>query len=590
MTNRANTSLNIFISDLRNTSKDDFITRILIEKRRLLNTSDISYTKVLTMIYFILQDIHVDPLDFVKACGSEDINIKKAAYLGLTLCKSNNLLILTVNTLMNDLKSLETRESALNFLCNINLSERIYEDLGNYICISSNMDRNITKSVIAKDRLCNLRALNVVGNPDSLVYVKLQLILDKMNHIDNFTLIDNDVMFLVSIYPTVKCTYLKVKLIQFYRKLYDIKRLEVKPTFYAEIESDVISPSESVKPTVMIALSVEVTELFLLTSQTTTKIEHFLYRLIDSNNPNSRFIGFRLAKKYGKLIDKVIDRSIKLGLQISYCKNSLLELLNKNNFKEIYKRKEEIRFSMDKNNIGYDKSKETLFEVFLKMLNYGNDEFIKTVYFENPELSFKHDITNRISETSKMELFTKLVTKQNVQYFHLIYCLMPTNMKNKEFYEEIFCSHLDTILKKSYPVKSQVIDKLIFTFCKFKDLTFFRDILKDKYIDMYNMKGSYDILHTLLNGIYLMNTKSKTKVVKVFEDKFLTYKVIDKNLRIMNDPDIKVHGIITERGHHLKYRLDGDEKEIICEVTNRHKLIVKVNLYIGIVSQTIYLN
>lgn len=590
MTNRANTSLNIFISDLRTARKDDFITKILIEKRRLFNTKDISYTRVLTMIYFILHDIEIDPLDFVKACASEDHNIKKAAYLGLTLCKSNNLLILTVNTLMNDLKSLEMRESALNFLCNINISERIYDDLGDFICISSNMDRNITKSVIAKDKLCNLSNLNVVGNPDSLVYVKLQLILDKMNHIDNFTLMDNDIMFLVSIYPTVKCPYLKVKLIQLYRKLHDIKKLNVKPTFYTEIENDVMSPSESVKPTIMIALSVEITELFLLTAKTTTKIEHFLYRLIDSKNPNSRFIGFRLAKKYGKLIDKIIDRSIKLGLHNSFYKNSLLELLNKKNFMEVYKRKEEIRFSMDKNNVGYDLSKEILFEVFLKMLNYGNDEFIKKVYIENPELSFKQNITSKICENSRMELFTALMAKQSVHNFHLIYCLMPTNMKNKEFYEEIFCTHLDIILKKRYNFKSQVIDKLIYTFCKFKDLTFYRNTLKEKYIEMYNMKGSYDTLHTLLTGIYLMNTKSKTKVVNFFEDKFLTYKIINKKLIICDDSNYKIHDIISETGHQIKYNIDNYTKEIIFEAINRQNIIIKLYLSIGIISQTIYLH
>ncbi|EEQ83170.1 hypothetical protein NCER_100031 [Vairimorpha ceranae BRL01] len=571
MTLKTNTSLSIFISEVRNLTKESFIKKVIAERRKLYLDKNITYSKILSLVYFVINDIDVDPIIFVNACGSSDFDVKKAGYLGLTLCKNSNLLILTVNTVMNDLKSPVFRECALNFLCNIQVKQRIYNDLSNFICISSTADKNILKGVIAKNRLSNLSKISIVGSSDTLAYVKVQILYDKLIDGEQVDLADNDIFFVISIYNTVKCPFLKVKLVQLYIKFYEMKRLIPRDSLFLDLQADIIKPKDIVKPSVLIALSTVISEFFIIIDKINSKIEFFICRLIDSKNCNSRLIGFNLAKKYGLFSNKLIDRSIKLGINVKYAFSTIVNLLNKQNYKEIYRRKEEMRFVMDKHMIDFNESNEIILNLLLNICRYADEDFLVKILLIHPDLAFKKDISLKLSEKSKCELFNKILSNQNVESIYLFYLIIPNNIKDRKFLEEIFTTHLTLLINKKYPKKEIVLDKMIFSICKYKKLDFFALKLKEMYKELFKKNPKLEILQIILNGIFLFNARADTKIHYIDEDYFFQYKKVNQDIlhleMIENFNIVKITNEINEDVHFKK-----EGMIYTCDAKNSQKI------------------
>ncbi|WUR02350.1 AP-2 complex subunit alpha [Vairimorpha necatrix] len=568
-----NTSLSIFISELRTLDKEAATKKIFVEQRKLYSEKNMNYSKILTLIYFVINKYNIDPMMFVNASASEDYNVKRAGYLGLTLCKNNNLLILTVNTVMKDLKSHKNRELALDFLCNINVKEKIYDDLSDYICISSSNDKNITKGIIAKSRISNLNTFSLVGNSDDLIFVKLQILHDKMCRKEDVKISDNDILFIIAIYSTVKSSYLKLKLIQIYKLLFSEQKLFSSDTFILEIQNDIISPSDTIKPLVEIGLSAEICDLLILMGHKSSKVEHFLCRLIDSKNTNSRYIGFKIARKYNLFTDKLINRSIKIGINVKYVFETIIKLINKNNYKDIFRRKEEMRFVMDKNLVEYTKSNDLIIEILIRILKFANEDFIVKMYYVHPEIAFKKDVKSVLSEKYRRDLFSKIINSPSISSIYLFYSLLPKNFDDKKLLEELFSFHLNILTSKKYNQKILTLEKMIFTICKFENIDFFRDALKDKYIELYKSNSFTDILFIILNGIFLMNPRSKEKVFHITDHHFISYVIFDKLLRLKVTPEIKLVNILDD-----KAKINDNDLTVDFNMTNLSKLTFKVQI------------
>lgn len=553
MSSKTNTSLSIFISELRSKPKEIFYKNIIKEKRKMALNSELTVLKLLKLVYFLINNIDVDVMEFVKACASPILEIKKIGYLGLSISENDKILILLVNTLMNDLKSLESREYALNFICNININQKNYTDLSDYICISKNLDKNIAKCVVSKNKLTGINSMNIVGNTDKLIFVKIQIIYDKLCSNENFFFNENDLLFIISLYPTIKCQFLKIKLVQIYEKLFKMEKLIVTSKFYKELENDIIVSSEKFKPIKCIALAYEISRLFLMTSHITQKVEHFVFRLINSKNPNSRYMGFNLSIKFNFLTSKTIDRSIKLGINIKYSFKALHYLINKNTYNEVYKRREEIRFVLDKNRVLNEKSEKLFYKILIKIQKYFNDELYLKILYDYPNIIYYTNTLRTISETNKKEFCTKLLTQQHFRYFTVFYCFIHTDLINHEFYKEIFLKHLNIIINEKSTKKILVLEKLIFTFCKLNDdLNYYRDHLYNKYMEIFHTDINNVLLYYLKNGIILMNSKCSNKLIWLKHDKFISLTLKEK-LHLNCDQTIILNRVKDNKNKYINF-------------------------------------
>ena len=131
--------------------------------------------------------------------------------------------------------------------------------------------------------------------------------------------------------------------------------------------------------------------------------------------------------------NKLIDRSIKLGINVKYAFSTIVNLINKQNYKEIYRRKEEMRFVMDKHMIDFNESNEIILNLLLNICRYADEDFLVKILLIHPDLAFKKDISLKLSEKSKCELFNKILSNQNVESIYLFYLIIPNNIKDRKF-------------------------------------------------------------------------------------------------------------------------------------------------------------
>lgn len=528
---KSDSNFSIFISDLRKLEGRERDIKVLSERRNILNCTNknLEESNVLKMMYFAINSQDFDIMQFIKSIGSEDLKTKKYAYQGLLLTTEEEYLILTFNTLMKDLRDKKTREIALNFLCNVNLKSNIYEDLAGFICTKNITDKNKLKSIIAKSKISPLERISLVGSNENLIFGKVQIILECLLNDRPVDLVENDTLFLTSFYGTTSNSFLKVKLLQLYKILNEQGRIHLTKSFFLCIEKDIILPHEVIKPLVDISLSIEILDLLMSTSHSSQKTDSFLYRLIDSQNSNSRFMGFKLAMKHKAFGTQVIDKAIKSGLHNNICLEALMFFINKSTYKDIYKRKEEMRYIMDKHNIKESISDEIITSVLHKIVEYSKDDLYLKIYYENPHLCTTKQIDRNISEELKMIYFNKLKSKNRMKYFCLLYEMVPQNYRDKEFYKEMFQNHISIILKSRSTKGLVPLERLILLFLSFDDLEFFRDVLVSRYFSV-----SKDYQQVLSDGIYLMNAKCKEKII-IFEDgTYLKYSLTLDRLKIKN--------------------------------------------------------
>ena len=87
-----------------------------------------------------------------------------------------------------------------------------------------------------------------------------------------------------------------------------------------------------------IALILEAMKLLVVIGHKFNKVEEFIFRLLNSKNTNSRFLGFRYAVQLKILPEVVISRVFELGIDKKVYFDSLLKLIDASNFKVIYQK------------------------------------------------------------------------------------------------------------------------------------------------------------------------------------------------------------------------------------------------------------
>jgi hypothetical protein len=344
---------------------------------------------------------------------------------------------------------------------------------------------------------------------------------------EDVIIMENDKSFLYAYYGTTSNSFLKLKLIQFYKLLNEKNKLNLSKNFFQCLEKDIILPHESIKPLIDIALSIEIVDLFLSFNNATQKVESFLFRLIDSQNPNSRYMGFKLAMKYKMFCNQAIDKSIKCGLHNPICYETLMFFINKSTHKEIYKRKEEIRFIMDKLFVKVSEAKNIVNTIVLKVLEYAKDEFYLKIYYENPEICFIKEFDRTISDELKLVYYNKLLQKTKTKYFYLLYSLMPKNCDKPEFYEELFQNHLEILLNSKTKKGPRILERLIMAYLYFDNLDFYRDALVKKYNEVAS-----EFKQVIKDGICLMNVKCNDRTLVLEQGIVLKYNLSGTSLII----------------------------------------------------------
>ncbi|AFM99291.1 hypothetical protein EHEL_110150 [Encephalitozoon hellem ATCC 50504] len=528
MSTRVDPLLAAFISSFRELPSCKKESAIIREKRKMIpsNGSEpyIRHSNVLKSIYMKMLSYKVNEIDFLNACESDILRIKTAGYLGLMAMEGNEHVIMAINTIMKDLRKRETRNDALTSICNLSNDGHALSNLMGHVCPNGKGDPFHKKALVAFFRLNPDARVSVISQDSSEVYVKSQIIVDIFKKTERIDLTENDILFLLSLFMKSSDPFLKIKLLQIFGILHSKNQLTPDKSLLDSIEGAIIPPQDKVRLQAEIALAIEAAEFLLKVGKETPRVETFILRLIESQNPNSRYFGFRMVRKYKIHRSIAIDCCIKLGLHRDQCLDTLISLITRNNHKSIYRKREEMIFYMEKRGASKQAINTSLAAVFSKLTQYVKDELLIKMYQEIPEVCLKTPLDKNIPKGYVLKLFKKVCVTVNCRYFPLIYQLLQPGMGNEELYTAIFERHLNILtIKRTRGWETTILAKLLDCMLNFGVLSRNRDILVSKYKEVLKERDSSDILDMLLNTIYLLNARLEDRTIHITSEHFIYF-------------------------------------------------------------------
>lgn len=538
----------MLISSLRGLSAREREGRILREKRKIASSREtephVRHSNILKSIYMRLLSHRVSEIDFLNACESDVLRIKSAGYLGLMAMDSDEYVIMAINTIMKDLGKRETRNDALTAICNLGNDGLALSNLASHVCPNGKGDFH-KKALVAFFRLNPDAKVSVVGQDPSEVYVKAQIMVDASSRTGAIDLTENDVLFLVSLFIKSNDPFLKIKLLQVFGILHSKGLLALDRNLLNAIDAVVIPSRDKARLQVEIALAIEAVELLLKTGHPTPKADAFVLRLIESQNPNSRYFGLRMARRYKVHREIAIDRCIKLGLHRDLCLRTLVSLVAKGNHRSVYKRKEEIIFYMEKEGAAKQTVNMALATVFSKLAQYAKDDLLVRMYQEVPEVCLRTCFDKNVPKNCMLKLFNKISVTVNSRYFPLIYQLMQPGMKNEEFYSMIFERHLNIlVIKASKGQELATLSRLLDCMLSFGIPSRNCDILVSKYREVAGEDDSEQVLDMFLNTIYLLNPRLEAQAIHVASGCFIFFSLPGEHaIELRTDPGLKVRSL-----------------------------------------------
>lgn len=517
MATRVDPLLAMLISSLRELPDAEKEDMVLSERRRIMvsNESDphIRYSNVLKAIYMRMMSYSVNGIDFLNACESDVSRIKAAGYLGMMAMESSEYVIMMTNTIMKDLGRKETRNDALTAICNLRDEDTTLAELVRHICPSSRGDPFHKKTLVAFHRLSPDADVSMVGQDPAEVYVKTQIVLDRYAATGEASLAENDILFLQSLFVKNTNAFLRVKLLQLFRVLHSRKMLDPQRDLLEAAEAAIIPARDKMRPQIEIALAIEAAQLLLETGRRRSA-ESFVFRLIESQNPNSRFFGFRIARKYRIHREIATDRCIKTGIHDRECLKTLVSLVSKSTHKMMHKRKEEMVFYMEKAGADRQTISTALVALFSRVAQHSRDDFLIRMYQEIPEICLKMPFDRNIPREQAVGLFNKIYITVNSRYFPLIYQLLPAGTDDAEFCSLLFEKHLNILVIKraqECDTLARLLDCMLAHGVPERN----RAILISKHQEISTEDGTTDVLDMMLNTIYLLNSRIHEQAVLV---------------------------------------------------------------------------
>ncbi|CAD25942.1 hypothetical protein [Encephalitozoon cuniculi GB-M1] len=595
MSTRVDPLLAALISTLRELPVHEREKIILRERRKMVSSAEtephIRHSNVLKSIYMKMLSYKVNEIDFLNACESNVPRIKSAGYLGLMAMESDEYVIMAVNTIMKDLGRKETRNDALTSICNLNNDSMALANLTGHICPNGRGDPFYKKALVAFSRLNPDARISVVGQDSSEIYVKSQILVDIFGKTGRMDLTENDVLFLLSLFMKSDDPFLKVKLLQVFGILQSKNQLSLDKAFLDSIDAVIIPSKDKVRLQIEIALAIEAVEFLLKAGKSTPRAEAFVLRLIESQNPNSRYFGFKMVRKYKIHRDIAIDRCIKLGLHHDQCLKTLTSLITRSNHRAIHKKKEEMVFYMEKGNADKQMVNATLALVFSRLVQHAKDDLLVKMYQEVPEICLKTPFDKNIPRGYVLKLFNKICVTVNSRYFPLIYQLLQPWMGNDEFYTTMFERHLNILLARGKrDCEITTLMKLLDCMLNFGIPNRNRDILISSYGETLKKGGSEDILDMLLNTVYLLNVRLESQAIHVASEHFIYFTSIgNHSIEFRMGPELEIKSLA---GKDLRiekaYKRSSDGVQIFAyHIKNLSKLNVKVS--VGTQTHTLFL-
>ncbi|KAM0681591.1 hypothetical protein GINT2_000104 [Glugoides intestinalis] len=443
MTITTDPSVSFFISKVRSAKKQAQASIILNELKNMAAKDEqdvnVAAKHLWKKLYILTLGIDNNIFDFIKACGSTSLLVKRLGYQGLCIGNSQKYLFLLQNILQKDLEDQRIVLDALTFLSNINDDKKVLGDIISRIQVDQQRINVYSRYLVVKCKYEDTPFFSVISSNEKLLFLKLQLILDQKlyNNIE-----EADVSWLKTKLSKTKCSFIKMKILQLFQQLHTISKITIDDPLCRQLKGLLIQNTEKSKKQIEIAIAIESIKLLVLAKQARDRVEEFIFRLISSKHNNSRFIGFKCAKAFKIIPEVVISKIFELGIDKKLYHNTLLSLINQTTFKTIYQK----LMAMKKKILDLEITQGAQSELFLKLLEriceFGDQEFIYKILLDSPELYDFVSHRNLIVKEQCKEFFKLILKQETIKHFPMIYDLFPTKIKSLDTTAELGKKHL----------------------------------------------------------------------------------------------------------------------------------------------------
>jgi hypothetical protein len=214
-------------------------------------------------------------------------------------------------------------------------------------------------------------------------------------------------------------------------------------------------------------------------------------------------------------------------------------LINSENHREIYQKKEEILYHILKVENSYKNADKMILSLLTTISRFSDFEFLCKIVYENPQIYPQLKARSCFPLDQALPLLKSILRKGELEYFELVYDLLPSKSP-QTIIESILIVHLESILM-GVPTKQRLrlLDYLFDLVCSCGDFERNRSLLCDTLREKTEKSLHSEYLNKLVSGILLFNLVCTRKYLHVLRDIFIRYEIKDNRLEVQYQQEIK---------------------------------------------------
>lgn len=567
-------SVSFFISKIRNAKKQTQASVILNELKSMAakdeHDVDVTAKHLWKKLYILTLGVDNNLFDFIKACASTSLLVKRLGYQGLCVGNSQKYLFLLQNVLQKDLEDQRVILDVLIFLSNIKDDKKVLGDIISRIQADQQDIKLYSRYLVVKCKYDDTPFFSVISSNEKLLFVKLQLVLDQKlyNNIE-----ETEVSWLKIKLSKTKCSFLKMKILQLFQQLHTLSKLEIDDALCRQLKGLLIQNTEKSKKQIEIAVAIEAIKLLVLAKQARERVEEFIFRLISSKHHNSRFIGFKCAKAFKIIPEVVISKIFELGIDKKLYYNTLSTLINQRTFKIIYQKLMEVQSRMPVLEKGQNTKSKVVLELLERICEFGDQEFIYKILLDSPELYDFISNRNLVVKEQCKEFFKIISKQESVKYFPIIYDLFPGKIKSVETTAELGKKHLSILISQRKLENIEYFHMLVDFLCIHGNPELNRDYLLETLRNEFSREANekekpYNIAEyqkledSFFCGIEPFNiTAIPDMLLYIGRRSFMKYRIKNRKLSVELPDNCEILGVKTTKSVSNFLEISSDMKD-----------------------------
>lgn len=515
-----------------------------------LENEEVDIFKKLCIVYF---KYDVEAIEFVKYLASNNVIVQKYACHGLMLLKNNKIPVLLHSIMIKNIKNGKNFLEQLNLVCHYSKKQF---DFGPFLdeivnlnneFVENQINRHQGKFLLAKSIYSDSNNLiNIVQSDKKLLFIKLQLIL-----INNKKLSENDFLFILSQLYAEENIFTLVKMLEvIYKNMKEteifMEILKEDKRFICFLKESIIKQNERKMKQIYLSLSFISCAILKLLNNFTDEAEVFVYRMLNSENDNSKISGMNFCYKHNVLIDLLIKQCIVFYKKLSYARTTLFNLVSEENSTNIYMKTEEFA------------SEELLLQIYKK----STDPLLHhKILFEHPEIF--QQLPKKL--TTNISIDDMVAASENILHFDIIYN-NAQHLSNNEI-AALIENHIEIVLIKNIKENTNLITNLFIFACKHGDIEMNRHILLKYVTDINNI--------VLIPNILLFNMVLNEKYAYI-NNQLIPYYSNNKYIKIENIDGVYDGVLKISPGENNIYEIENKNTEgILIKKNNQMVKIMK---------------